>query len=203
MFSSNLIGWQFTWGFLEWTKCDKEPCSSHANSRMWVTQSRSSCRLGKGKTRESIQSRGQPLCKFISNERKRLHKTRVLKSHRFGLKHQYGHRDVTNSRVWITLRFYAFTTECSHKSATTHKIERSGSSEQVVVNVLLWNGVNCHSKINELSPTIRAFFCSNGIPLSTAWQKWECSEPKFSWRFNGFLWHFEKINKRRSFSLLM
>ena len=158
MFSSNLIGWQFTWGFLEWTKCDKEPCSSHANSRMWVTQSRSSCRLGKGKTRESIHSRGQPLCKFISNKRKRLHKTRVLNFHRFGLERQYGHRDVINSRVWITLRFYTFATECSHKSAATHKIERSGSSEQVVVNVLLWKGVNCHSKINELSPTIRAFF---------------------------------------------
>ena len=103
---------------------------------MWVTQSRSSCRLGKGKTRESLQSRGQPLCKFISNERKRLHKTRVLKSHRFGLKHQYGHRDVTNSRIWITLRFHAFITECSYKSAATHKIERSGSPEQVVVSLL-------------------------------------------------------------------
>ena len=146
---------------------------------MWVTQSRSSCRLGKGKTRESIHSHGQPLCKFISNKRKRLHKTRVLNSHRFGLKHQYGHRDVTNSRVWITLRFYVFTTECSHKSATTHKIERSGSPELVVVTVLLWKGVNCLWKINELQPAIRVFFFgSNGIPLTTAWQTWECSEPK-------------------------
>ena len=136
MFSSNLIGWQFTWGFLEWTKCDKEPCSSHANSRMWVTQSRSSCRLGKGKTRESIHSRGQYLYKFISNTRKHLHKTRIWNSHRFGLKHQYGHRDVTNSRIWITLRFHAFITECSYKSAATHKIERSGSPEQVVVSLL-------------------------------------------------------------------
>lgn len=158
MFSSNLIGWQFTWGFLEWTKCDKEPCSSQANSRMWVTQSRSSCRLVKGKTREGIHWRGQPLCKFISNKRKRLHKTRVLNSHRFGLKHQYGHRDVINSRVWITLRFYAFTTECSHKNATTHKIERSGSPELVVVNVRLWKGVNCLWKINELQPAFRVFF---------------------------------------------
>ena len=64
-----------------------------------------------------------------------LHKT--LSFDLVGLEHQYGHRDVTNSRVWITLRFHAFPTECSHKSAATHKIERSGSSEQVIVNVLL------------------------------------------------------------------